>query len=125
MAQLRDGWVNELDTNEHGRRFLTLHKAMLMAADGGKAGWYIAPFAMKWAIGRMTADEERHHVLLENGEPITFQHAREAKAFLSGLLEAGVHIDVPPHAAKPVRTKMFALSKGIGRGLWKNWRLGV
>ena len=125
MAQLRDDWVNELDTNEHGRRFLTLHKAMSMAADDGKAGWYIAPFAMKWTIGRMTADEERYYVLLESGEPITFEHALEAKGFLSGLLKADGYIDVPSHAAMPVRTTMFALSKGIGRGLWKNWRLGV
>ena len=80
-----DDWVTALDTNVHGRRLLTLSKALAMA-HGGASGWYVAPFAMEWTVGRAASDGERYHILRNDGEPICFCHREEAVRFVEKLL---------------------------------------
>ncbi len=99
----RDRWVDELDTNEHGRRVLSLDNAKSMAARGDKAGWYIAPFAMKWTIGRMAADREHYYVLLDSGEPVTFESAPEATRFLIDLVGLANALEARRDFAPPFR----------------------
>lgn len=67
-------------------------------------GWYIAPFALKWTVGRM-AGARRYHVM-QNGEPITFESVAEASNFLAGILRLAsmptVHLGFPGYAqARP------------------------
>ena len=81
-----DDWVTALDTNVHGRRFLTLSKALEMA-HGGASGWYVAPFAMEWTVGRAASDGERYHILRNDGEPISFCLREEAVRFVERLLQ--------------------------------------
>jgi len=85
LIEHSDGWVQELETNVHGVRILTLRKAFVMAASGRSAGWYIAPFALKWTFGRAAADNRRYHVICD-GEPIVFDSVAEAYQFLAGML---------------------------------------
>jgi hypothetical protein len=80
-----DDWIGELDTNAYGVRLLTLRKAFELAASGCCAGWYIAPFALKWTVGRMAGTGQRFHVISE-GEPIGFESVAEAFQFLGGIL---------------------------------------
>ena len=85
VVEQPDEWVQDLETNAHGVRMLTLRKAFLMAANGCAAGWYIAPYALKWTFGRAAGDNRRYHVICD-GEPIVFDSVAEAFQFLAGML---------------------------------------
>ena len=78
-------WVDGLDVNDYGRRVLTLAKALAMA-NAGARGWYVAPFAMEWTIGRASAGGERFHILRDDGEPICFRQREDAARFIDKLL---------------------------------------
>jgi hypothetical protein len=80
-----DEWIGELDTNAHGVRLLTLRRAFELASSGCCAGWYIAPFALKWTVGRMARTGQRFHVI-SDGEPISFESVADAFQFLSAIL---------------------------------------
>jgi hypothetical protein len=78
-------WVDQLETNSHGVRLLTLRTAFELASKGCCAGWYIAPYAVKWTVGRMARNGRRYHVL-SDGEPMRFDSVAEALQFLAGIL---------------------------------------
>ena len=80
-----DDWIDELEANAHGVRLLTLSKAFELASAGCCAGWYIAPFALKWTVGRMAGNGRRFHVI-SDGEPIGFESIPEAFQFLGGIV---------------------------------------
>lgn len=89
----RAQWTNDLDTNAHGRKVLTLPKACEIAAAGDGIGWYVAPFAMKWTVGRVGPDDEHYHVI--NGdEPITFDETAAARSFLRRVLHVSAPLDL-------------------------------
>ena len=68
-----------LETNTHGRLVLTLERARALARDGFAGTWYIAPFATRWTIGLLSADDrQQHHVLDETGEPLHFEYESDA-----------------------------------------------
>ena len=96
-------WVTGLEANSHGVRVLTLTKAFEMVASGSSTGWYIAPFALKWTVGRM-AGGRRYH-LMQNGEPMTFDSVGEASDFLAGILRLAampaVHLGFRGYAQSP------------------------
>lgn len=100
-----ENWVAELEANSHGVRVLTLTKAFEMAASGSCVGWYIAPFKLKWTVGRF-ADARRYHVI-QDGEPITFESVGEASDFLARILRLAstptVHLGFPAHATAHTR----------------------
>jgi hypothetical protein len=83
-------WLDELDCNEFGTKILTYARARSMAAGGAQCGWYVAPFATKWTVGRMASREARFHILMEDQEPLTFETIWSAKTFLSKLLGPSV-----------------------------------
>ena len=96
-----DDWVEHLDTNAHGVKLLTLHRAFELAAAGSCAGWYISPFAAKWTIGRMARTGERYHVVA-GGEPIRFESVGEAFQFLGRIMRVAAAPQVAlgfPHLA--------------------------
>jgi hypothetical protein len=95
-----DDWLALLDTNEDGRKALTLQKAFVIAAEGGTSRWFITTLAMKWAIGRETRDHHRFHVLGDDGEPITFHQREDAAEFLRGLLWLSLPGDLNRRRAK-------------------------
>ena len=77
-------WIRSLETNRHGRPILTENGARKLAMLGEAAGqWYVAPFAMRWTVGKF-GDEyvSRLHVLDERGEPLCFFDEGEAKRYL-------------------------------------------
>ena len=72
-----------LETNAHGRLVLTLERARALAGDGFAGTWYIAPFATRWTIGLLPADDrQQHHVLDETGEPLRFENESDAWEYL-------------------------------------------
>jgi hypothetical protein len=72
-----------LETNAHGRLVLTLERARALACDGFAGTWYIAPFATRWTIGLLSADDRQpHHVLDETGEPLGFEYESDAWEYL-------------------------------------------
>lgn len=91
-----DDWVKDLETNAFGVKLLTLRKAFMMAAAGSCAGWYIAPFALKWTVGRAAANGSRYHVI-SAGEPITFDSIGEAYEFLAGILRLAASPQAQPN----------------------------
>jgi hypothetical protein len=94
-----EDWVDQLETNRHGVRLLTLRRAFELAAKGCCAGWYISPFAVKWTVGRMAKNGQRYHVISE-GEPMRFDNVAEAFQFMGGILRLAaapqVALDLPP-----------------------------
>jgi hypothetical protein len=84
-SETPEDWVDQLETNSHGVRLLTLRRAFELAAKGCCAGWYISPFAVKWTVGRMARNGRRYHVL-SDGEPMCFDSVAEAFQFLGGIL---------------------------------------
>jgi hypothetical protein len=89
-----DDWVDQLETNRHGVKLLTLRRAFELAATGCCAGWYISPFAVKWTVGRMAKSGRRYHVI-SDGEPMRFESLAEAFQFLGGILR----LAAAPHVA--------------------------
>ena len=83
----RDQWVNELDTNEHGRKILTFSRSLELATDGRSSGWFVGPYATQWAVGREAEDGERYYLLRASGEPVVFGCRHDAQRFLKALLE--------------------------------------
>ncbi|MGZ8154072.1 MAG: hypothetical protein ACXW2A_17255 [Burkholderiales bacterium] len=81
-------WVTRLETNPYGLRILTLHMAFQLAGDQASSGWYIAPYALKWTVGRAASPDRRYHVTC-SGEPITFETVHAAFEFLTDML--GLH----------------------------------
>lgn len=82
-----DEWVDELDTNAHGRKILTFSNALQLASNGCSSGWFVAPYATYWAIGREADDGERYYLLRPSGEPVVFESRQDARRFLEALLE--------------------------------------
>ncbi len=93
-----EAWVHQLEANAYGVRLLTLRKALELAAEGCCAGWYIAPYAVKWTVGRKAKSGERFHVIAD-GEPVRFESMVEAFQFLGGILRVAaaprVTLDFP------------------------------
>jgi hypothetical protein len=77
-------WEHFLDRNSYGRRILSVERASQLAASGEISGWYVAPHAMKWTVGRQ-AGTERYHVVDSNGEPLVFDSTLAAQEFLFRL----------------------------------------
>jgi hypothetical protein len=110
-------WDATLETNSCGRRILTLPAAREMAARGEMSGWYVAPFATVWTVGREST-EERYHILDADGEPITFASPEAAQAFVNGLLP-------PEPKASPSRRALADLAQGALRMVLRQHRKGM
>jgi hypothetical protein len=79
-------WVDALEANDHGTKLLTLRKACYLASLGESAGWYVAPHATHWTVGRTGSADTRYHILDEEGEPILSETEEYASQFLSRML---------------------------------------
>ncbi len=80
--------AQSLETNAHGLSVLTLQSARALACDGFAGNWYIAPYAARWTVGLLSAEDQRqYHVLDEAGEPLLFEHEWDAWDFLREELE--------------------------------------
>lgn len=77
-------WRLTLSENVHGRKVLTLDQALAMAARGDTDGWYVAPYATAWTVGR-TFRGDGYHVLLWDDEPMWFPSYEAANSFLGML----------------------------------------
>jgi hypothetical protein len=79
--------ILDLDRNAHGRPILTVPRAKaLSATSASTGGWYVAPFAMGWAVG-IKCGRERYHLLDERGEPIRFDFVVDAQQYLQRELK--------------------------------------
>jgi hypothetical protein len=78
-------WCAILELNHCGHKILTLPTALAMAAAGADSGWYVAPFALVWTVGRAADDNEKYHITRDDGEPISFPTREEAASFVDSL----------------------------------------
>jgi hypothetical protein len=82
-------WVEELEMSRYGRKSLTLEKARTLARTF-PGGWYVAPLASGWTIGKGKAQggrRARFPVLGGDGAPLTFDSASEARSFMMSELK--------------------------------------
>jgi hypothetical protein len=89
-----DDWIDTLETDEHGRKVLTLERAIAMAGRGHTGGWYIGPVDGQYTIGRIpSGDREQRVPVVSEGKPVLFNSVAEAREFLRHAL--GVTPAVP------------------------------
>jgi hypothetical protein len=103
-------WADQLERNEHGLKILTFANARAMAAAGERVGWYVAPFATKWTVGRKAGNSARYHIVTDDREPLVFDTVWQAKRFLSTLVAAAVQPRLAGHRfteASPARALEF------------------
>lgn len=96
-----DSWIELLPLNRFGLRVLQVETARMLAVRFPD-GWYIAPYAMRWTVGKtaLSSGERRFHLLEAGGEPILFPDPAAAAHYLRTTLKLQSFIDLSD-AVKP------------------------
>jgi len=101
-----------LETNVHGQVILTAGRARELARNGAVGTWYTAPFARQWTVGLISAhDYAHHHVLDEQGVPLSFEYEWDAWEYLRRELKVPSW-KLPPAPQKPAG-QAIPLSPGL------------
>jgi hypothetical protein len=80
-------WAEELEVSRFGRKSLTLDKAKTLARFF-PSGWYVAPLASGWTVGKTKAGKRRvkFPIMGCDGAPLTFRSAQDAVKFITSEL---------------------------------------
>lgn len=79
-------WPERLGAESDVHHSLALLDAVTMAENGEIDGWYVAPLANDWTIGREVEKDDGGCRLVADGEPILFKSMLEAAVYLRRLL---------------------------------------